>query len=124
MISGIGCDIVAVARIKRAIENNSHFMDKLFTPIEIAYCSSKANPEQSYAARFAAKEAVMKALGTGWDGKINWLDIEVQVNRQGCPFILLYNGAKKLAEQKGVSNIQLSLSHEKEHALAFVVLES
>lgn len=123
MIIGIGCDLVAVARIKRTIENNSRFVDKLFTTGEIAYCSSKANPAQSYAARFAAKEAVMKALGTGWDGKVNWQDIEVQVNEFGCPSILLHNGAAQLAAQKGVNNIQISLSHEKEHALAFAVLE-
>jgi holo-[acyl-carrier protein] synthase len=124
MIIGIGCDIVAVARIKRAIDNNPRFVEKLFTPAEIAYCSAKANYAQSYAARFAAKEAVMKALGTGWDGKVNWLDIEVLTTESGCPYVQLSDGAKSLCEQRQVTNIQLSLSHEKEHALAFVILEA
>ena len=124
MIVGVGCDIVAVERIKRTIDKNPRFLDKLFTSSEIAYCSSKANPAQSYAARFAAKEAVMKALGTGWDGKVNWLDIEVQVNELGCPSLVLSGGAKQLAESKGITNIQISLSHEKEHALAFAILEN
>jgi len=124
VIIGIGCDIVAVARIKRAIDNNPRFVEKLFTPGEIAYCSAKANYAQSYAARFAAKEAVMKALGTGWDGKVNWADIEVLTADSGCPYVNLSGGAKSLCEQRQVNNIQLSLSHEKEHALAFVILEA
>ncbi len=124
MIVGVGCDIVAVARIKRAIDKNPRFVDKLFTPAEIAYCGTKANPAQSYAARFAAKEAVMKALGTGWDGKVNWLDIEIHVNQLGCPSVVLSGGAKKLATSKGIINIQISLSHEKDHALAFAILET
>lgn len=124
MIVGIGCDIIEVARIKRAIERSEHFVTKLFTPAEISYCSAKADPAQSYAARFAAKEAVMKALGTGWDGKVNWLDIEIRSNELGNPFLVLSGGAKELADHKGVSNIQLSLSHEKAYALGYVLMES
>ncbi len=124
MILGIGCDIISVERIQRAMQRNERFAEKLFTSNEIAYCQSKASPWQSFAVRFAAKEAVMKALGTGWDGKVNWLDIEVYSDAKGNPFIALSGGAKQLADQKGVNNIQLSLSHEKEQALAFVILEA
>jgi len=124
MIIGIGCDIISVPRIQRAMQRNERFAEKLFTPAEIAYCQSKASPWQSYAARFAAKEAVMKALGTGWDGKVNWLDIEVQSDSLGNPQLILSGGARLVAEQQGITNIQLSLSHEKEQALAFVIMET
>ncbi|MEN6445005.1 MAG: holo-ACP synthase [Candidatus Cloacimonas sp.] len=124
MIIGIGCDIIEVNRIKHSQENNSSFNDKLFTPAEIAYCSQKANSHQSFAARFAAKEAVMKALKTGWSEKVSWLNIEVVVSDKGFPSIVLSGGAKELAETLKVNNIQLSLSHEKDYALAFVILES
>lgn len=124
MIVGIGCDIIEVDRIKRAISRNDHFASKLFTPAEIAYCSSKADPAQSYAARFAAKEAVMKALGTGWDGKVNWLDIEVLNDDNGKPYLGLKGGAKDLADKMGITNMQLSLSHEKGYALGYVIMEA
>jgi holo-[acyl-carrier protein] synthase len=83
MIRGIGTDIIAVARIQRTIERNPRFMERVYTEAETAYCQAKANPWQSFAVRFAAKEAVMKAFGTGWDGKINWRDIEVGLDALG-----------------------------------------
>lgn len=122
MIFGIGTDIISVARIQRSIENNDRFTDKLFTPGEIAYCESRANKFQSYAARFAAKEAVMKALGTGWDGEINWLDIEVISDALGKPGIVAHAATQAFLEHHGITNVQISLSHEKEYAIAFVVL--
>ncbi len=124
MIVGIGCDIIEVERIRRAIARSELFVSKLFTPAETAYCRAKADPAQSFAARFAAKEAVMKALGTGWDGKVNWLDIEVLSDDAGRPYLNLGGGAKELAEKKGITNIQLSLSHEKAYALGYVILEA
>jgi len=124
MIVGIGCDIISVQRIRNAMEKNERFAEKLFTNTELAYCQTKSSPWQSFAARFAAKEAVMKALGTGWDGKVNWLDIEVNSDDKGNPHIKLSGGARKLADEKGICNIQLSLSHEKENALAFVIMEN
>ena len=124
MIAGIGCDIISVERIQRIMENNPSFAAKVFLPAEISYCQAKANPYQSFAARFSAKEAVMKALGTGWNGKVNWLDIEVQISPQGSAHISLSKGAKARAAELKVTNIQLSLSHEKEQALAFVVMET
>lgn len=123
MIFGVGTDIISVARIQRAIEKNDRFTERLFTPAEIAYCESRANKYQSYAARFAAKEAVMKAIGTGWDGVINWLDIEVCSDPQGKPGIVVHNATRIYLELNHVSSIQLSLSHEQEYAVAFVVLE-
>ncbi|GAB1366304.1 holo-ACP synthase [Candidatus Cloacimonadaceae bacterium] len=124
MIAGIGCDIISVERIRSAIQKNGRIAEKLFTEAERAYCSLKANPWQSYAARFAAKEAVMKALKTGWDGKVNWLDIEITLDEKGAPSISLRGGAQALAEAKGIVNIQLSLSHEKDYAIAQVVFEA
>ena len=123
MIFGIGTDIISVARIQRSIENNERFTEKLFTPAEITYCEVRANKYQSYAARFAAKEAVMKAIGTGWDGVINWLDIEVVSDALGKPGIVAHAATQAFLEQHGITNVQLSLSHEKEYAIAFVVLE-
>jgi len=123
MIIGIGCDIIKVERIQNAITKNSRFCEKLFTPAEIEYCSRKANSAQSFAARFAAKEAVMKALGTGWDGKVNWLDIEVINSASGAPSIKLTGGAKEMADELKVKNICLSLAHEKDFALAYIILE-
>lgn len=83
------------------IKRSELFVSKLFTLAEIAYCRTKADPAPSFAARFAAKEAVMKALGTGWDGKVNWLDIEVLSDDAGRPYLSLGGGAKELAAKKG-----------------------
>ena len=124
MIIGIGCDILEVQRIQKAIENNPSFCDKLFTPAEIEYCSRKANSYQSYAVRFAAKEAVMKALGTGWSEAVTWLDIEIVVSEKGSPSIVLFGAAKEITDKLQISNIHLSLSHEKNYAIAFVILEA
>ncbi|MDD2228182.1 MAG: holo-ACP synthase [Candidatus Cloacimonetes bacterium] len=123
MILGIGTDIIAVSRIKKAIEANPRFVDKIFTPAEIAYCSGKASPAQSYAVRFAAKEAVMKALGTGWDGIVNWQDIEVRLDDKGSPKLKFYGGTQQLVSSKGMQAAHVSLSHEKDYAIAYVTLE-
>lgn len=123
MIVGIGTDIVRVERIRRLLKRYPAFVERVFSAGEISFCQGKASPEQSYAARFAAKEAVMKALGTGWDGQVNWRDIEVQSNGNGKPLILLHGGARKKMASLEADRIQLSLAHEKEYALAFVVLE-
>ncbi|MCK9309588.1 MAG: holo-ACP synthase [Candidatus Cloacimonetes bacterium] len=123
MILGIGTDIIAVSRIKKAIDANPRFVEKIFTPAEIAYCSGKASPAQSYAVRFAAKEAVMKALGTGWDGIVNWQDIEVVLDTKGSPKLSFYGGALQLATSIGMHSAHVSLSHEKDYAIAYVILE-
>ncbi|MBW6514174.1 MAG: holo-ACP synthase [Candidatus Syntrophosphaera sp.] len=123
MIIGIGTDIVKIERIRRLLELYPGFADKVFTAGEISYCGGRSNPEQSFAARFAAKEALMKALGTGWDGRVNWLDIEVLQTGRFRPEILAHGATKEILAGLGVTGIHLSLSHEKEFALAFVVLE-
>lgn len=124
MIFGIGCDIISVARIQRSIEKNERFTEKLFSPAEIAYCEARANKYQSYAARFAAKEAVMKAIGTGWNGVINWLDIEVVSDPLGKPGIEVHNATQDHLAKHNVQHIHLSLSHEKEYAIAYVILST
>lgn len=123
MIYGIGTDIISVERIRKSMEANSRFGEKLFTPAEIAYCESRASRYQSYAARFAAKEAVMKALGTGWNERVHWLNIEILREGDEAPKVLLHNDTKDLANEQGIGEIHLSLSHEKDYATAFVVME-
>ena len=100
------------------------FLERLFTPGEIAYADSKANRAERYAARFAAKEAGMKALGTGWRGGIAWRDFEVANLPSGRPSLRLHGKAAQIAAELGVHNIALSLTHTRDHALAMVILES
>lgn len=123
MIIGIGTDIVDVSRIQRLIEKSPAFIEKVYCPNEIAYCEDRANSAESFAARFAAKEAVMKALGTGWAEQISFKEICISSDEKGKPEIELLGATKTFAERLGVKNIHLSLSHERTMALAFVVLE-
>lgn len=124
MIIGIGTDIVEVGRIARLLKSNLHFVDKVFSYAEIAYASRKASPAQSYAARFAAKEAFMKAIGTGWEDGISWKEIEVINNSRGKPEIHLSGRALDIATSLEIDNIQLSMSHEKDYAIAYLILEA
>lgn len=123
MIIGIGCDIISISRIKRAIDRNPALAERLFTPHELVCCSQKANPAQSYAARFAAKEAVLKALGTGWAQQLSWQEIEIFNNELGSPEIKLQGKAQKRAETLGATRCLLSLSHDADLAIAYVILE-
>lgn len=123
MILGIGTDIIKVERIQKSMEANPRFGEKLFTPAETAYCEARASKYQSFAARFAAKEAMMKALGTGWNEQVHWLNIEVLREGDDAPKVVLHNETRVFAEKLGVRVIHLSSSHEKDHATAFVVLE-
>jgi holo-[acyl-carrier protein] synthase len=123
LIVGTGIDIIEVARIAKVMERDLGFRDKIYTEGEIAYCESKKNKYQHYAARFSAKEALMKAIGTGWRFGIRFADIEVYHDDLGQPHILLNGKAKELAEKEGFSKIHVSLSHVKELATAVVVLE-
>lgn len=122
MTFGIGTDIVKVSRISKILDRHPEFAQKVFTDSEIEYCSSRPSPAQSFAVRFAAKEAVMKALGTGWDGRINWRDIEVLNAGEGVPKLKLHGLALRRMEALGADTALLSLSHEKEYAVAFVLL--
>ena len=119
MILGTGVDIIEIARIKRSIDRyGKHFINRIFTPAEIAYCSTKTTAIIHYAARFAAKEAVSKALGTGFQQGVGWRDIEVIHNDLGKPSIQL---ADHLNLQFSYPQILISLSHSKENAIAFAL---
>lgn len=127
MIISTGIDLAEVGRIQAAIEDariGKRFRDRVFTANEIAYCETKQRGKyESYAGRFAAKEAVMKALGRGWGAKVRWLDIEVARARSGKPEIVLHDKTAELATELGIRRWALSITHTKEHGLAFVVAE-
>lgn len=123
MIAGIGVDIIEVARIKRVLEKNPTFRSKVFTEQEIEYCESKADPGLSYAARFAAKEAFMKALGTGWNHEVSWSEIETVLPAKGSPELVISGNTKAAMLSRNIVSCYLSLSHEKEYSVACVVLE-
>lgn len=124
MIVGSGVDIAEVDRIRASVERyGAKFVDRVFTPAEIAYVQRKANKYERFAARFAAKEAGMKAIGTGWRRGVRWQDFEVTNLPSGKPTLKLHGVAARFAERLGVKNIALSLTHTKENAMAFVVLE-
>ncbi len=125
MILGTGVDIAEVFRIRESIERfGDRFLRRIFTDGEIRYCEKRASRFESYAARFAAKEAGMKALGTGWSHGIRWRDIEV-VRQQGQRPTLQFHGeAAAIAAKLGTKNIALSITHTSEQALALVILEN
>lgn len=124
MIVGTGIDIAEVPRIAKAIERfGKRFTERIFTPAEIRYCESKANKMERFAARFAAKEAGMKAIGTGMRGGVVWRDFEVGREPGGRPTILLHGKAAEVAKRLGAKRAHLSVSHTAEHAVAYVILE-
>jgi holo-[acyl-carrier protein] synthase len=125
MIVGIGIDIAEVGRIREAIERHGErFLRRIYTEGEIQYCESKANRVERYAARFAAKEAGMKAIGTGWNHGVRWRDIEVARKPGGRPTLVLHGRAAEFAAKLGATNFVLSLTHTAEQAMAHVILES
>ena len=124
MIRGIGVDIVKVDRIEKAVERWGYrFLKRIFTPAEIERCQKRARPAQCLALRFAAKEAFAKALGLGMRKGLRWRDIEVVHDHLGKPDLVLHNQAQRLLEAMEASRTWLSLSDERESALAVVVLE-
>ena len=123
MIKGIGTDIVEIKAIEKSILQSKRFKERVYTNSEIEYCENKPHKFQHYAARFAAKEAVMKALGTGWDKGIQWKHIEVLNEPNGKPLIQLIYKAKELAKENMVNDIYISLSHCEIYATAFVVFQ-
>ena len=125
MIVGTGIDIAEVPRIRQSIERfGERFLQRIFTAGEIRYCDSKANRFERYAARFAAKEAAMKALGTGWNHGVRWVDCEVARLPGGRPTITFHGKAGEFAAKLGVKNAALSITHTKEQAMAQVILEN
>ena len=124
MIVGTGVDLAEVPRIQASIERyGQKFIQRIYTPREIAYVERKANKFERYAARFAAKEAGMKAIGTGWRRGVRWQDFEVANLPSGKPTLLLHGVAAKFAEKLGVKNVSLSLTHTRELGMAHVILE-
>jgi holo-[acyl-carrier protein] synthase len=124
MIYGIGTDIVAVERFQRFIDTGSAVIDRLFTPAERARCGSRKDAASCLAARFAAKEAFLKALGTGLRDGISWQDMEVTNNTLGKPELILSGKAAEQFQANGLDRLHLSLSHDGGTAVAMVVLES
>ena len=122
MITGIGTDLIEIVRIQRAIEKNPHFMERVYTANEIAYCRRKTNAWQSFAARFAAKEAVSKALGTGI-GPVGLMEIEILNAENGQPKVVLHGKALQLAADRNIQRVHISLSHSEAYAMATAVLE-
>jgi holo-[acyl-carrier protein] synthase len=124
-IAGIGIDLVEVERIRALLERHGErFKGRTYTEEEARYCDGCADPAMHYAARFAAKEAGAKALGTGFAEGVSWVDIEVARNPAGRPELRLHGGARELADRQGVVRCHVSLTHTKEQAMAQVVLES
>ncbi len=125
MIVGSGVDLAEVPRIRQAIERfGDHFVRRVFTAAEIAYVERKANRYERYAARFAAKEAGMKAIGTGWRRGVRWQDFEVANLPSGKPTLRFHGVAARVAEKLGVKIVSLSLTHTAELGMAHVILES
>jgi holo-[acyl-carrier protein] synthase len=122
MIIGIGIDLVKIDRIDKAGKNQSGFLERVFTEREREYCSRQKFPAQHYAGRFAAKEAVLKAIGTGWSAGVKWTDMEVLHGDGGGPVVNISGRVKDLMDLKGVKQILLSYSHDEGYAVAHVVL--
>jgi holo-[acyl-carrier protein] synthase len=118
-IVGLGVDICEIARMQRAISRHPTLRDRVFTPEEIAYCDSKARPAESYAGRFAAREATIKALG-GYRGR-RWQDVSVTRHPSGAPSIRLDGNAKRRADALGITDVLITFTHEKTNAVAFAI---
>jgi holo-[acyl-carrier protein] synthase len=125
MIVGLGMDITEVDRIDAAMKRHGRaFLERIFTPSEIAYCEKYRNRAERFAGRFAAKEAAMKALGTGWARGVRWVDIEVVREPGGKPALKLLGASRDIADHLGVTNIVLTITHSGNTALAQVIFES
>ena len=124
MIVSIGIDIIEVRRVREVLARTPRFAERVFTEAERTYCESRgAVASQHYAARFAAKEAALKALQTGWRGGIGWHDVEIATRDSGAPYLVLHGLVKELLETSGATKAHLSMSHTTEHAVAEVILE-
>jgi holo-[acyl-carrier protein] synthase len=125
VILGIGVDLAEVDRIRAAMQRHGRrFVERIYTPAEIAYVERKVNLYERYAARFAAKEAGMKAIGTGWRRGVRWQDFEVVNLPSGRPTLQFHGVAAQVAEGLGVRNIVLSLTHTAAQGMAIVILEA
>lgn len=121
-ILGIGTDITECLRIAKMIERHGElFIDRVYTPTEIRYCQSRKQATQHFTGRWAAKEAILKALGTGWRRGISWRDIEVRNEPNGKPVVAIRGGAKEAALSLGIREILVSISHCRSHATAYAL---
>ena len=124
MIVGLGVDVVEIRRIREALKHRGErFVRRVYTEGEQAFCEARRDPAPHYAVRFAAKEALFKALGTGWAKGLRWQDVEVLRQEQGAPILVLRQAAEKHSQELGTRSIHLSLSHSADSALAVVILE-
>jgi holo-[acyl-carrier protein] synthase len=124
VIVGMGIDVAEVPRIRTVIDTQrDRFLRRVYTLDEVAYCEQFKNKYERYAGRFAAKEAAMKALGTGWSHGVRWVDVEIVRQRGGRPTVALKGEAKKIADRMGVKNIAVSITHTAEQAFAQVIFE-
>ncbi len=122
MIVGLGTDIVDVERIAKMIaDHGDHFLARVFTPTEIAHCQHRRESAPHYAGRWAAKEAVMKVLGTGFTSEVGWTEIEVQSKPTGQPFVVLHGSTQDVANRLGISEILITISHTKSYATATAI---
>lgn len=125
MILGIGIDIIEVERIRTSYERfGERFLKRILHPAEIAYCLSHRAPAPFLAARFAAKEAISKAFGTGIGAQLGWQDMEIGRKSSGEPFVILHGAGRQLLESRGARAVLISLSHTQIHATAIALLES
>lgn len=125
MILGIGVDIVEIEKLRLAmVRRGDRLRNRAFTPVEIEYCEARANKFQHYSARFAAKEAVFKAIGSGWRDGVGWQDVEVSNHLNGKPVLILKGRTLEFAERMGAKCYWVSLSHTDQYAVAQVVLEA
>ncbi|MFL2867006.1 MAG: holo-ACP synthase [Pirellulaceae bacterium] len=121
-VLGLGTDIIECLRIAKMIEKHGElFLNRVYTRSEIAYCSSRKGANQSYAGRWAVKEAVLKAMGTGWSRGIRWKDIEVVTDLTGKPSVAIHGVAKEICDELGISEVLISLSHCRSHATATAI---
>jgi len=124
-IVGTGVDIVEVDRLDGVIaRRGERFVGRVFTPTEREYCDARPRPVIHYAGRFAVKEAVLKAIRTGWVEGISWTDVEVELGPKGEPSVKLTGGARQEADEQGIGSIHISISHSEHYAVAMAVAES
>lgn len=123
-IIGIGTDIIECLRIAQMIERHGElFINRVYTTHEIQYCQSRKLATQHYAGRWAAKEAILKALGTGWRRGISWRDVEIRNEPGGRPVVALRGGARDVVEQLGITEMLISISHCRSHATAYALAQ-
>jgi holo-[acyl-carrier protein] synthase len=125
MILGTGIDRIEIGRVRAAWQRHGErFRRRVYTQAEWDYCLSRPDPAASLAARFSAKEATMKALGLGWGSGIRYADIEVTRGRAGKPGLKLHNNAERYAQSRGATHMHVSLTHDRTHAMAIVLIET